>query len=48
MKSALLNINDLLNELFSNEEIEILKIVLEKDDNLEDRLSKLLGVKKDV
>ena len=48
MKSALLNINDLLTELFSKEELEILKIVLEKDNALEDKLSKLLGVKKDV
>lgn len=48
MKSALLNINDLLTELFSSEELEILKIVLEKDDNLADRLSTLLGVKKDI
>ncbi|MHA1267810.1 MAG: hypothetical protein ACTSRS_21435 [Candidatus Helarchaeota archaeon] len=48
MKSALLNINELLRELFSSEEIEILKIVLEKDEKIEEKLSKLLGLKKDV
>ena len=48
MKSALLNINDLLEELFSSEEIEIIKIMLEKDEKIEEKLSKLLGVKKDV
>ncbi|MHA1303461.1 MAG: hypothetical protein ACTSPI_07150 [Candidatus Heimdallarchaeaceae archaeon] len=48
MKSTLLNINELLKELFSSEEIEILNIVLEKDEKIETKLSKLLGAKKDV
>jgi len=42
LKSALLNIEDLLKELFTSDEIKLLNIILEKKEVV---LSKILGVK---
>jgi len=45
LKSALLNIEDLLKELFTSDEIKLLNIILEKKEKKEVVLSKILGVK---